>query len=84
MFDTTQQQMLYGIEAYRPKPKGIFDSTLNIIFTEGLHETQHLNVLPLALLTHTRLKEAMQGVEVLGQLPSGQRGRLVQCSHFAL
>lgn len=77
MFDATQQQVLYGIEAYRSKPQGVFDSTLNIIFTEGLHETQHLDVLPLAILAHARLQEAAQGVEVLGQFPSGQWSCLV-------
>ena len=52
--------------------------------TEGFHEAQHLHVLPLASLVHAGLHQAAQGVELLGQLPSRQWGRLLQRSNLAL
>ena len=49
-----------------------------------LHQSEHLHELPLSSLAHPRLQQPPQHSELLGQLPSNQRRRLIQCPRLLL
>jgi len=70
--------MLHGVEADGAKMQRVFDSTGYFRDGEGLHQPQHLHVLPAAVFLQPCLQETAQRGEALRQLPAGQRCGLIQ------
>src|SRR3954452_20152125 len=70
--------MLDRVKADRAAGDGLFDGGQNVLGTEYLEQPQDLDELAFAALGHARLDQAPQRGEFLGQLPSGQRRRLVE------
>ncbi len=56
----------------------IADGGGHVVDPERLHQAQHLHELALALFAHAGLEQAAQRGELLRQLPTGQRGGLVE------
>src|SRR5450432_3289113 len=77
-FDTTQHQVLHGIEADCSTRDGVAHRGSDLISAEYLHQSQNLHELALALLTHPTFQKTPQRGELLRQLPAGQRRSLVQ------
>ena len=72
MFDTAQEQVLDRTLANGPQSQGILYPLVDFLLAEGLHQAQHLDVLPLPTLTHAGLQETAQGIELSGKFPSRQ------------
>ena len=57
---------------------------MHLLKGKGLQKTEHLHVLPLAGLAHAGFKQAAQVGVRLGQLPTGQRGGLIEGTDLPL
>ena len=76
--------MLHRVEADRTAVDGVAHAGRDILDREHFQQPQHLHELALALLAHARLQQAAQRRERLGQVPAGQRRRLVERTDLAL
>ena len=63
---------------------GIFYRSVHFLLIEGLQESQHLHVLPLAPPSHSGLQQTPQRAELIGEFPALQGCGLVQSSRLTL
>jgi hypothetical protein len=77
--DPAKDQLLDGVEAgcasrhrraHSTTPDGIFHSLGNKLFVERLHQSKHLDELPLAATAHPGFEKAPEMFELLGQWPA--------------
>ena len=64
-FDAAQHQVLHGIEADCSTRDGVAHRGRDLIGAEHLHQSQNLDELALALLTHPGFKKSPQRHELL-------------------
>ena len=62
----------------------MLDRRVHVVQAECLEEPKDLHVLPASGPARTRLHQPAKGCERIGQLPTGERRRLVQRSDLAL
>jgi hypothetical protein len=79
-----QHQVLHGIEADCCTRDGVAHRGRDLIGAEHLHQSQNLDELSLALLTHPGFKKSPQRGELLRQSPAGQWRSLVECIDLLL
>ena len=76
--------MLDGVEADGAHPERGLHRHVQVGEIERLQQPQDLHVLAAAGLEQPRLHQPAQGLELGGQLPAGQRGRLIEGADLLL
>ena len=66
-----------------PAQRG-FDRGMEVFHPEALRQAENLNVFPAAGLDHPRFHPPPQGLEFRGQVPFGQRRRLIRRADLVL
>jgi hypothetical protein len=56
--DATEQKMAHGIEADGAQAQGIFDGVYYFSQSEGLQQSQHLDILAAGVFAETRFEQA--------------------------
>ena len=67
-----------AVRRHEEELAGRFGGSQHVLGTEYLEQPQDLDELAFAALAHAGLDQAPQGGEFLGQVPAGQRRRLVE------
>ena len=78
LLDPTKHEMLDRIVPDGPVAESVFDGAMDMDHLEGLQQAQNLDVLALALLSHPRFQQPVQGGELSGQVPAFEWGGLIQ------
>ncbi|MBC4018427.1 hypothetical protein H7965_24420 [Siccirubricoccus deserti] len=76
--------MLDSIKADGAQPQRLSDPRLHLLEAEHLQQPQHLDPFPSPRFAQPRLQQSAEHQEGIGQLPAGERGRLVQRADLAL
>ena len=84
LLDARQQQVLDGIESDHAPLHRVAHRGRHLALRKVLQQAQDLDVLPLAARAEAGLEEAAQCVEGRIELPSAQRGGLVQGARLSL